>query len=431
MLLSTGCHRSETTDPTEPVGSDADKIPIRVAVYAEEALAKQIELGWQGVSEHPATATSVTGRPLVDVARESDVIVMPAKMIGQAVKTQAIAAFPESFVVGDALGFEQFFSQLRQMQVRWGRSVVGLPLGSPVAMTLVRDDVAVPDEGQPLSFAQFSKLAAEVSQSKPSAAEPLAEGEAAISFLRRAAAYTSSPWLFDVETFDPEIAGPSYIRALSEMVADRKHYPAELLTAKQIWRRLNEGELKLAIGWPVNTDEESDSASIKILPAPVADEVFAMSWKSVDEGSPRRGVLHSDGLIVAISSACRQSSASRNLAMWMVHEGHAGLQRTSPWISTVRSPIDSETGSRLQTAAALQYDRLAADGLTYMVAHPMLRIPHAEEYLAALDQHVLDALAGNRSPEESLQNAADAWRNLNQKLGTEDQKNAWSEGRGY
>jgi len=53
------------------------------------------------------------------------------------------------------------------------------------------------------------------------------------------------------------------------------------------------------------------------------------------------------------------------------------------------------------------------------------RIPGGEEYLAALDRAVDQALSGERSAEEALSAAAAGWRAINERLGVDSQREAY------
>lgn len=425
-----GCGNKPTATETDSRPKTASAIPLRVSVYESADFAKRIESGWQGVSEQPLQATVVEDQSLADVAASSDLIVIPSRMLGQAVKENLITPMPEKFLATAALQYDHFLPQLRETQTRWSDATYGLSLGSPVAMTLVRDEVSEVDPDQPMTYDQFGALAKALSEQGPQAAEPLADGAAAISFLRRAAASVATPWLFDVDSFDPVIDQEPYVRVLQQMVDARQHYPEELLTAGEVWKRIVEGKLQLAIGWPVVSADLPDDASVRIFDAPVANEIYLGKWHPNDGSIPPRALLPGSGLIVVVSSACRQSTASRNLATWMATEGHDSLRRISPNVSVSRDDSLEIDGARMQTAAMGEYDRLAQASLSNTLAHQPLRIPHAQEYHAALDAAVLKALDGTLSPAEALAEAKAAWQKISAAADVKNQKNAWNEARG-
>ncbi|QDV70203.1 hypothetical protein Poly24_39220 [Rosistilla carotiformis] len=430
ILLLWGCKTETTTVESDGPPQASSTVPLRVAVYESEAFAKRIETGWKGVSEQPLQATVVGDQTLSDVAANNDLIVMPARLLGQAVKEGLITALPEKFLADESLAFQSFLPQLRETQTRWGDAVFGLSLGSPVAMTLVRDEVGAFDGDQTLTYEQYGSLVESLGTESPQAAEALADGGAAIAFLRRAAAAAVTPWLFEGDRFEPVIDQPPYVRALQQLVSARQHYPKELLTVEEVWQRIVAGDLKLAIGWPVETAEGADDASVRIFDAPVAAEVYLNKWLSNDGSIPSRSFLSGSGLIVAVSSACRQTTASRNLATWMTTEGHAALRRTSVHVAVARDDLATSEMATMQSAAVVQYDRLAQSSLSRTLAHPPLRIPHADEYLAALNTAILKALDGSMTAEAALAEAKAAWQQISDSADVKNQRNAWNQARG-
>ncbi len=429
-LLLWGCDSKPAEVESDSQPKAASTVPLRVAIYESEEFARRIETGWQGVSEQPLQATVVGEQELADVAANNDLIVMPARMLGTAVKAGLITSLPEKYLADESLQYQHFLPQLRETQTRWGDSIYGLSLGSPVAMTLVRDDVAEVESDQTLTYEQYGALVETLGGDKPQAAEALADGAAATAFLRRAAAAAVTPWLFEGDSFEPVIDQPPYVRALQQLVDARKHYPEKLLTAEEVWQQIVAGDLKLAIGWPIASVEAGDDASVRIFDAPVAAEVYLGKWHPNDGSIPPRSLLSGSGLVVAISSACRQSSAARNLATWMTTEGHPVLRRVSPHVSVARDELGSIESSGMQSAATGQYDRLAQTSLSSTLAHPPLRIPHADEYLAALNAAVLKALDGSMTAEEALAQTKADWQKISESADVENQKNAWNEARG-
>ena len=53
------------------------------------------------------------------------------------------------------------------------------------------------------------------------------------------------------------------------------------------------------------------------------------------------------------------------------------------------------------------------------------RIPGRERYLAALDEAVQRALAGEAAPQTALDEAARRWREITAELGVDSQRNAY------
>ena len=69
---------------------------------------------------------------------------------------------------------------------------------------------------------------------------------------------------------------------------------------------------------------------------------------------------------------------------------------------------------------------LAAIMVTAQYGFPELQIPGAAEYMDTLDLELTEALAGNKSPQESLDAVAEKWEEITDRLGREAQKEMWN-----
>ena len=76
-------------------------------------------------------------------------------------------------------------------------------------------------------------------------------------------------------------------------------------------------------------------------------------------------------------------------------------------------------------AAATQYAESVRQSLSHSQCLSALRIPGRNEYLAALDEAVAEAVRGKRTPEESLERVASRWREITERLTTSQQKSAY------
>ena len=79
--------------------------------------------------------------------------------------------------------------------------------------------------------------------------------------------------------------------------------------------------------------------------------------------------------------------------------------------------------SSLSPEASRQYADSLANSLSLPRAFPGLRLPGRLDYLAALDEAVLQALDGKPAA-EALSAAAKRWQEITDKLGVESQRRA-------
>jgi multiple sugar transport system substrate-binding protein len=56
---------------------------------------------------------------------------------------------------------------------------------------------------------------------------------------------------------------------------------------------------------------------------------------------------------------------------------------------------------------------------------PDLQIPEANRYFEAIEAQLVQALAGSKSPEEALSDAADEWETITEDVGRESQLQAY------
>ena len=79
----------------------------------------------------------------------------------------------------------------------------------------------------------------------------------------------------------------------------------------------------------------------------------------------------------------------------------------------------------VSATAARQYAEQTAETLSRRQFLASLRLPGRADYLAALDEAVQAAVRGKQKPAEALRAAAGKWREINQRLGVQQQKAAY------
>ena len=79
----------------------------------------------------------------------------------------------------------------------------------------------------------------------------------------------------------------------------------------------------------------------------------------------------------------------------------------------------------MPTEAAAQYAEMTREILCRPQWMFALRIPGRARYLAALDEAVHRAVRGEKTPEESLRQAAEAWRQITNELDPDEQRKAY------
>jgi ABC-type glycerol-3-phosphate transport system substrate-binding protein len=136
------------------------------------------------------------------------------------------------------------------------------------------------------------------------------------------------------------------------------------------------------------------------------------------------------GRLASITSSARHTKAASDVLLWLAGKDKGAIIASqSPACTLYRSSqlpaanvwIDPAFGAALAGEYAQAFE--AAQNQPLWMFSP--RLPGREEYLAALDDAVGQALRGEQSPEQALAAAAEKWREITKRLGLEAQKQAY------
>ena len=208
----------------------------------------------------------------------SDAVVFPFAALGELIQAKAVRPFPPQLLPAPAANanaetvseyrWNDLLPLLRREELRWGKSIYGVPFGSPQLVLLYRRDVLQQRNlTAPTTWAQYQTLLEQLRGQMAEAGaasglprqptvEPLGPGWAARSLLARAAAYARHPnqysTLFHFTTMKPLINQPPFVRALQELVESAQYQPAEAvqMSPAQATQQVLCGQSLMAIGWP-------------------------------------------------------------------------------------------------------------------------------------------------------------------------------------
>jgi multiple sugar transport system substrate-binding protein len=458
FVLLSGCSSKDTT-PEPDSGKRLAGIKLRLVVADDPAIAaavKRLKDEWNAQTGAEVEVTECKEKDLIDAASlPGDVVICPAHLLGQLAEAKRLAPVPHSIAQNpDPHGtWSQNFPLLRNQEAAWGSEVYGVPLGSPVFCCYYRADLLEklgrrpPETWQ--EYAELARLlrdAGAKSGVKFGAVEPLSRGWAGLTLLARAAAYAKErdnyTTLFDDKTFEPTIAGPPFVRALTELVEAAKLGPAEELdfdpaaVRAEFWK----GTTAMAISWP-----SAAASSAKRMPAvdgswgvsaafvelPGATEVYRASggtWepRSADAGRhvPLLGI---SGHLGVVRAGGQHVDAAFDLLLWLSDpqwsaQVFAGSPATTLFRSDQIAAAKNWVESSVSTSAARQYAEQTSAALSRGQFLASLRLPGRAEYLAALDEAVHAAVRGQQTPGDALKQAADKWRAITRRYGVEKQK---------
>ena len=462
LLLLAGCPRPGPEEDGHSGHLPPGDVTLRLLVVDDPAMAAAIERlqpVWTDQTGSEFQVAQVSQSDL-DEAKvlEADAVICASHLLGELAQAKWIVPVPENLLENDEEAWSEVFSLLRARETVWATKVVAVPFGSPVLTCYYRADLL---EGlgrrPPRTWAEYHALAellsnreklgdAAPADGKPwfGAVEPLGPGWAGTVLLARAAPYATHrenySTLFDIDTMEPLIAGPPFVRALEELVADAALGPPEQLTydPAAVRRAFWEGKCGLAVSWPTAAQngplpaEQEIGVGFAELPGSVeVYDVGDRAWETRREDEePYVPLLAGAGRMGTVTSKSQWPNAAFQLLFWLSDkQWSVEVSTASPATTLFRlSHLDTpQAWVEQQTPAAAAAEYAAATQQT--LGRPQflfaLRIPGRAEYLAALDKAVGQAVRGNQTPQEALDEAAARWRQITQRLGPEPQRKAY------
>ena len=440
---------------TSSSGEKTRSIPqLTVLVVDDPALGDKIKSEWRSHTEEEVSIRQITGKEIAGASRlPGDLIVFPAGQLGELAEAGLLAPISERTLENDAFALRDIYKNLRLREMKWGEKVMALPLGSPQLVLVYRADIFEKLKIEPpQTWTEYDALAvrlanrAELGDLAPAAdvpwrgaAVPLAPGYAGQLLLARSAAYAGhkeqiSP-LLELTTLKGLVHQPPYEKALTEMAAAEKlNGTLPPLNPAEAYREICQGHCAMAITWPTSAIKVATatdkSQTLGFAELPGAREVYdfgGQKWqeRGADEET-RVPLLAVSGRMVSVTSTSSEQTAAENMAAWLVgSEVAAQISPANPNTTLFRISQEpdagqwmgnvSENGKRQYVAVLRQSQERPQFSLG-------IRLPGRLDYLAALDQAVLDALQGKKSPEESLAAAAAAWDKITAARGLESQK---------
>jgi multiple sugar transport system substrate-binding protein len=427
-------------------------------VVDDPAMAKAIEQlwgEWRAQTGGQFRVQTISAEEMAAGVPAADAVICPSGHLGP-FADRGVAPLPVELVGEGQPHWSDVFSLLRTRQAKWRNQVVGVPFGAPVLTIYYREDLLEELGRQPPeSWAGYLELTrllsdrANLGDLKPpegspwfGAVEPLSDGSAGVVLLARAAPYATHrenySTLFDIDTMEPLVGGPPFVRALEELVAASAFGPPQQLTfdptaaRNAFWR----GECGLALSWPTAAEpvaEVGEGVRVAFAELPGAAEAYDIvekSWEARrEEEDPRVPLLGAAGAVGLVPSDSQWPDAAFQLLVWLSGEQSRYVSPASPattlfrssQIATPRVWVESPTSA----GAAARYAKVVERALSRPQCMFAPRIPGRREYLAALDQAVHRAVRGEQSPQASLAEAAGTWREITERLGRELQRKAY------
>jgi len=261
-------------------------------------------------------------------------------------------------------------------------------------------------------------------------------------FNSRAAAYVKHPEdpgvHFDVETFEPRINNPGFVRALTEWKEELEKFGLPGATDMK-WAESGDafrgGRVAMSVGWWGVAESDPSRSVIRdkvrygLLPG--SKEVYnakSQKWDSLSEISFAPYIAFG-GWVLAVPKNSRNAElafefashiAGREISLGMVTNPTGAQPFRQSHLSNLADWTDR--GARMDKAAAESY--LAAEKATMEHKNLMvdLRIPGFTQYRDAAELAIAQGLAAEKSPQEALDACAASWKEISQRVGIDRQR---------
>lgn len=461
-LAACGCPGPRQSPPAPTVAQPAN--PLQLIVVDDPALAEAIQQQWKARAEGELEVRNLESTELFDPRRErlaADAVIYPSGLIGELAERGWIMPVPADAMDSPEFARRDIFDHLRQHEIVWGEQVYAVPLGSPTLTLIYRPDMLEKlGVKPPESWQQYGELCERLSKSREllvgsdgsgdwhAVAEPLGPGWASQVLLARAAAYARHrsyfATLFDLQSMDPLIASPPFVKALEELVAAAKFGDPDStkLAPADVRKLLVSGRCAMGLTWPSAVEASADEGTVNsprpgILAAaelPASTQAYHVGdsqWQARESTETGHVTLLSVSgrLGSVVKGSARSSAAASLLARLSSAEWSKDISPRSPATTLYRSSqipyARTWTGESFSTEAAAAYGELVRQSLHQTLTLDSVRLPGRARYLAALDEAVHAAIRGDRLPAECLTEAANQWRKVTQDLGVESQRRAY------
>lgn len=281
--------------------------------------------------------------------------------------------------------------------------------------------------------------------------EAYARGGQRIWYLfSHAAAYANHPdhpgsMFFDPDSMVPAIDNPAWVRALEEFLDLRRFGPADAATldSAAVRRRFADGMAAMDIDWADTGVLAGDprrsrvAGKVGFFPLPGSREVWNAGTQQWDQLAEPRSVsfLAFGGWIGVVPAANPRPDQAWAYLAWYASPEHSAadvLDGSSGINPYRRSQLDDPKPWRrlLGDRAGEGYLDVLRTSLSTPDPARDLRLPGYRAYVAALEEQLDRAMAGEVTAAEALQSAARVWETLTDRLGRNSQRRHYRQAMG-
>ncbi|MEM8679809.1 MAG: extracellular solute-binding protein [Planctomycetota bacterium] len=437
LLLLLACAGCGPRAPEQaPVGTEpaAPPAPLKLLVIDDDAVAQVAQREWQARAGQPLETESMTVAQFQaklerDEKLEGDVIYFPGYLLGELAERDQLRPLPtfatrEDFAEGD-LALADFQPLIRRRAMMWGKDPLVLastqrPLVLGYRTDLLEQQGLEPPETWTELTEILRQLSANAIPDAPSYpfAQPNDATSAGEGLVARAASYATVPsrysMLFDLEAAQPLVDQPAFVRALREMREDAQFAPPKKLNAATAMRQLLDGQVVLAIGTlPTEAADDGEPLPLAFMPLPGAADRFEDNAWVARERPQCVTLLGAASRSLGVLKNTRRQRAAWNLAVRLAGVEWGGMiTAASQTAGPVRGSTTASSFTWMNGETALSAEQAVQAALAQEQSVFMPRIPGAAAYLNVLHPLIASSLESTSDPQQTLQQLAEAWREI-------------------
>jgi ABC-type glycerol-3-phosphate transport system substrate-binding protein len=451
LFAVSGCEEEETGTPGVSQHPFAGET-VTVAVPKGLGLTDS----WKGLLDEWSEQTAATYR-LVEYAGGSaekgdlpkaDLIVLPFDELGEFVAADRLGMMPPGMLTGDAgKDWLDLFTGLRERVLSVAGSPALIPYSCPVLTCYVRRDLLdKADLKPPRTWDEYQALVDSVSKWAPglSVVEPWGPDFRATMFSARALPLVKSPGsfsvYFDIESGDPLIDSPGFVRALEQSIAAIAKLAPDTknLTPAECRQLILSGKAAMAIAYePGRTDvkkiERPSGMSLSFVRLPGSRQTYnhsASAWTSGEQEINDATLAPFTGLAAGVSKGIspKRADAAWNMANFLGLERYEQAFLNAPKSVCRESQLSAAAtwvSPDLRTNELFSYQGVAAESLRQANLSGELPVVGHAKFRQALTDGLTAALDGKSSPEAALKGVAERWRAISKEIGTEKVRDSY------
>ncbi len=410
FLSFSGCRQPEQASEAEAeYEGQVTDVALRICVVGQLEDSATITRRWLADSDQPIEIVAVEPAGLLAPDFACDVLVFPARFLGELVSSQKIMKLP-SQVSDLASGLAEasetqtnnglIHNELEKAQTTYDGAMYGLTLG--ISIPVVIGSAAVKLETEQ---ADWETLLSQIESAPSATGISVSDPQAVVDrFLAIVATLTErNPnygLLFEMQDMTPRFQQPEFLEACRVLQALAQQPEAETGIG---------GSHSEAWAWACKNQKPAVTIA---LPPRLSDSDAMPDGQviSVEGVSAVSGWNVGSGAVAAISANCRQSMQSVAFIHWL---------RESQNRDALADTIDGVTPTSPTASTPLSWMALkqAQGNPDEQIAPREPSLPATIDYRETLANELVAMLAAEKTAEEAMRAVTDAWQTLTDKMG--------------